>query len=1124
MNKVIISIFLLSFWGALAQGEANNWYFGFNAGISFNTNPPTALTNGQLSTNEGCSSISDANGNLLMYTDGRTIWNRNHQIMSNADYFNGTGLNGDPSSTSSGLIVPHPTNPNLYFVFTIDEPHHENANAYPSRGPADRNGNSIPLYTDTNQGVPEADDGFNNGLNYSVVDLSLGGGLGNVIPSERNKELITYDPSDSEQVKYKASEKITAVRGRDCNSVWVITHFRNKFYTFFIDQAGIDETPEISEVPPLLEVDNYRRAAIGYLKASPLGDKLLIAHNTTNFDQSGTQDAGDGNVYIYDFDNLTGTVSNPLELIAGVNAYGVEFSQDGTKAYATVDDTSDKIYQWDLNSTDIPNSITSITNLSLLRTALQLGPDGKIYHSIINTSTLGVINNPNELGTASNYSQSSSQGAISLNGRIATFGLPPFIQSLFNKRIPIVDTPTDEVIEQVRLCDIYSYTLSYDDIPGASYVWKKDGIILPGETENFLDITVPLNSIFPLQENYSLEVDLNTGDCPLIGVARITFNKSPEYNDTELIACKEVQEDFATFDLTEIKTILADDAQVDPNEINLIFYRRFEDAELENNPIPTSPSFINSEGLESLFAKAITFGVCTSIVEVELTIQEFPDVNLDDELVIYCMEDFPNPTTIKPLDENEDPSLYQYLWSTGETSPFLEINSAGEYSVNIRFVGEDCPVTKIFNVEESLPTFNSETINLCDTYQYTIEMNEFNQASFSWFENGTLIPNETSSSLTISIPEDTAFPVSNTYILEVDLEDGSCLKTWEYNVDFNFSPDYNSVELETCKDFDLGYGIFNLTSSIDLLVDGVSGISSNNIDITFYEFESDAINGLNEISNPQNFENRNNLNRIYAVITGFESCETLVEIGLFTFDFPSINIENEFLTYCLEDFPNPIVIDALSGNQNLSNYQFLWSTDETSQTLEINQAGAYSVEIIDSNSGCSLIKEFEVIESNLADFEVNVEDSSRDNKSIEITLNPSSLGIYEYALNEPINFQESNRFENLNPGIYTVYVRDQLGCGISQKTVSVLGIMEFFTPNGDGINDIWKISGLSGTNQENIQLAVYDRYGKLLSSFTSKDRGWDGTYNGENMPTDDYWFRIQFSDGRVETGNFTLKR
>lgn len=863
MNKVIFSIFLLFFWGASAQGEANNWYFGSQAGITFNTNPPSALTNGQLSTNEGCSSISDANGNLLMYTDGRTIWNRNHQIMSNADYFNGTGLKGDPSSTSSGLIVPHPTNPDLYFVFTIDEPHHENANAYPDQGPANSNGNSIPLYTDTDQGVPETDDGFNNGLNYSIVDLSLGGGLGNVIPSKKNKELITYDVSDSEQIKYKASEKITAVRGRDCNSVWVITHFRNKFYAFFIDQAGIDETPMISEVPPLLEVDNYRRAAIGYLKASPLGDKLLIAHNTTNFNPNDrNSDFGDGNVYIYDFNNLAGTVTNPLELIAGVNAYGVEFSQDGTKVYATVEDTFNKIYQWDLSSTDIPSSITSITNLSVTRTALQLGPDGKIYHPLLSTSTLGVINNPNELGTASNYSQSAFQGAISLNGKIATFGLPPFIQSLFNKRIPIVDSPTDEVIEQVRLCNIYSYTLSYDDIPGASYVWKKEGITLPGETDYFLDINIPANSNFPLQENYSLEVDLNTGDCPLTGIARVNFNKSPEYNDAELIACKVVQENFATFDLTEIKTILADDSQVNPNQINLIFYRNFQDADLENNPIPSSPSFINTEGLESLFAKVTTFGICTSIVKVKLTIQEFPDVNLMDELDIYC----------------------------------------------------------------------------------------------------------------------------------------------------------------------------------------------------------------------------------------------------------------------LEDFPNPIVLEALKGDENSSNYECLWSTGEISQNLGVNQAGIYSVEIKEPNSSCSVFKTFEVIESNIADFEVNVEDSSRDNKSIEISLNPSNSGIYEYALNEPINFQESNRFENLNPGIYTIFVRDKLGCGVSQKTVSVLGIMKFFTPNGDGINDIWKISGLSGTHQENIQLEVYDRFGKLLASFTNQDRGWDGTYTGQNMPTDDYWFRIQFTDGRVETGHFTLKR
>ena len=135
MNKLLCFLFILLSTGIYAQGEANNWYFGNKAGVNFNTSPPSAVNNGKLSTNEGCSSISDENGQLIFYTDGRTVWNRNHQIMANANYFDGTGLLGDPSSTSSGLIVPHPTNTDLYYVFTVDEPHQENANAYPNQAP-----------------------------------------------------------------------------------------------------------------------------------------------------------------------------------------------------------------------------------------------------------------------------------------------------------------------------------------------------------------------------------------------------------------------------------------------------------------------------------------------------------------------------------------------------------------------------------------------------------------------------------------------------------------------------------------------------------------------------------------------------------------------------------------------------------------------------------------------------------------------------------------------------------------------------------------------------------------------------------------------------------------------------
>ncbi|HOB27707.1 MAG TPA: hypothetical protein PKJ07_06165, partial [Bacteroidales bacterium] len=86
-----------------SQNEGNNWYFGENAGLSFNTAPPTPLTNGQLDTYEGCATVSDKNGNLLFYTDGMTVYDKMHNIMPN-----GSNLFGHSSSTQSAIIVPKP--------------------------------------------------------------------------------------------------------------------------------------------------------------------------------------------------------------------------------------------------------------------------------------------------------------------------------------------------------------------------------------------------------------------------------------------------------------------------------------------------------------------------------------------------------------------------------------------------------------------------------------------------------------------------------------------------------------------------------------------------------------------------------------------------------------------------------------------------------------------------------------------------------------------------------------------------------------------------------------------------------------------------------------------------------
>ena len=113
MKKIFLLLILFLANLIYPQGEANNWYFGEYAGLSFNSGVATPLYDGQLDTGEGCATISSPTGQLLFYTDGSTVYDRNHQIMPN-----GTGLLGDTSSTQSAIIVPNPSNPNIYYIFT----------------------------------------------------------------------------------------------------------------------------------------------------------------------------------------------------------------------------------------------------------------------------------------------------------------------------------------------------------------------------------------------------------------------------------------------------------------------------------------------------------------------------------------------------------------------------------------------------------------------------------------------------------------------------------------------------------------------------------------------------------------------------------------------------------------------------------------------------------------------------------------------------------------------------------------------------------------------------------------------------------------------------------------------
>ena len=143
-----------------------------------------------------------------------------------------------------------------------------------------------------------------------------------------------------------------------------------------------------------------------------------------------------------------------------------------------------------------------------------------------------------------------------------------------------------------------------------------------------------------------------------------------------------------------------------------------------------------------------------------------------------------------------------------------------------------------------------------------------------------------------------------------------------------------------------------------------------------------------------------------------------------------------------------------------------------------------------------------------------------------VTVNVTGLGDYEYSLNEEYGpYQDSNFFNNVPAGIHDVYINDKNGCRpITKTTIAVVGVPKFFTPNNDGYNDYWKVKGVNATFNPNSIIYIFDRYGKLLKKIIPSSEGWDGTFNGSALPSDDYWYTIQLDDGREAKGHFSLKR
>jgi gliding motility-associated-like protein len=922
-NTLAISLICFFFAiNAFAQKEAANWYFGSNAGIRFNPDGSTAsLADGKLNTDEGCTTISDSNGNLLFYTDGITVWNRLHQPMPNANGAFGNGLYGDPSSSQSAIVVPKPDDPNIYYVFTVDT--------------SSRFGD------------------INRGFNYSIVDLRLNEGLGDVVVSSKNTNLLEY-----------SSEKISAVL-KDCisKSIWVITFAPldglaipaiNTFYAYEISSAGINTAPVVSTF------DIFIEDARGYLKLSPNGKKLACANSISG-------------LYLYDFDTTTGIVSNQEYININFapesgypqSPYGIEFSQsnellyvsayyNGTREDFNVPSSQyGSLLQYDLTAANISDSETVIDDRQMYRGALQLGPNGKIYRAMnttyeIGTPYLSTINNPNERGLACNYVHNAV--ALSSNSRQ---GLPPFISSFFAEKIDIIGNESSST--NLPLCLGDTYTLKGPDIPGAKYTWTRDELPL---SNNGFDLEVSQSGL------YKLLIDEQTGNCDglLEGEAYVTYSPVPIAYNATLVQCDE-------------------------------------------DGIPGGSTRFNLHEADV----ALTGGV--------------------DGLSTKFYSDITRSTEIDGYDYNHD---------TNNPNPIY---------VKVIIDGSNCFDTSILTlIVNNVPRNRFVYPPLCD---------------------------------------------------ELNSEDG--------------------------------INTFNLNE----ITSGIQAQKGIGLPMDYYISFENALLEKNNLGT--SFSNTTPYSQtIYARFENQNACQGIIEVVLSVNKLPTITTE-DLVYYCTNKFPETISINAgnlyqenLTDGINIDNYNYQWSTGESTYQIEINEAKKYTVLVTNNKTNCSKERTIDVQASGIAEKPIfEVTDATQNNL---ITVLASGSGNYEYAIDNNSDgffmaFQQSNVFENVPPGIHTVLIKDiKNDCGTLPFEVAVIGFPKFFTPNNDGINDTWQVFGISEKFYSDSKISIYNRYGLLIKTIDPLGNGWDGLFNGNILPTDDYWFSVELEDGRIFKNHFTLKR
>ncbi|NRB36674.1 MAG: T9SS type B sorting domain-containing protein, partial [Rhodobacteraceae bacterium] len=594
------------------------------------------------------------------------------------------------------------------------------------------------------------------------------------------------------------------------------------------------------------------------------------------------------------------------------------------------------------------------------------------------------------------------------------------------------------------------------------------------ETDAIVDISNYRNESSAFEQRIVVRVDSDVDNsCLGLGehIVLRTVNPQPNRDPQDLILC----DDITPGDLTELFDLTQNEFYILNSEADVVasYHTSIADAEAGTGAISTPSAYPNTSPTQTIYVR-VTNSVTGCYARVEFDIQVNP---------------LPSTVPVEDLLACED-------------------NTDGIFDFDLE--------------SKTLEVLGGQDPSL---YQVTYHQT---QADADALNNGLSSPYANTSN-----PQ----PI---YVAITNVQTGCSVSTQGFNLVVQeaaiFNPGGVPVVYEVCDTVNAndGFAQFDLSTQSATILDDQDPVDFS---ISYHASMEDAMNNVTPL--PLLYENLENPQTIYARVSNKIAPEECFDIGpvvLQVNGLPETVLEEVYVlcttTNGTEVVETPPVIDTgLSG----IDYSFEWYYNgvlldtELGSSIIATASGDYEVLITDLTTSvqtnCSNSFSTVVIDSDLPELTAEVTTAAFSNAHV-IEAMATGIGVYEYSLDNG-SWQTEGVFEDVTIGLHTITARDRNGCGLVRVEVMVMDYPRYFTPNGDGSNELWQISGIE--NQPNAKIYIFDRYGKLLVQLSPTGQGWDGTYNGNLMPSDDYWFSVNYTepitgDPKIFKAHFTLKR